>query len=263
MKPYFEELNERLRVNESEAAPFPEHLHTQVELLYLFKGRVVMTVNGTPQPMEPGDLCICFPGVVHGYLESEDAAALMLIFSPEISADFSSMLSHSHPGQPLVKRQELADDVAICMENMRRECVGGYDERVMRGYIQVVLARITPLLKLTGNTPEISDIAYRLIKYLSEHFSEPVTLETMSKELGVSKSHLSHTFSQRLGTNFRTYVNALRVDQACEMLKGTEDGITRIAYECGFESQRTFNRVFVEQYGISPSEYRKRYRDEK
>ena len=50
---------------------------------------------------------------------------------------------------------------------------------------------------------------------------------------------------------------------ACEMLRGTEDGITHIAYECGFESQRTFNRVFVEQYGLSPSEFRRKHRQEK
>jgi AraC-like DNA-binding protein len=85
----------------------------------------------------------------------------------------------------------------------------------------------------------------------------------MSRDLGVSRSHLSHTFSQRLGTNFRSYVNALRIDQACEMLKGTEDSVTHIAYECGFESQRTFNRVFMEQCGLSPSEYRRKYQEER
>ena len=263
MKPYFEELNDRLRISETGAQTFPEHLHTQVEMLYLFEGRVVMTVNGQAQRMEPGDLCVCFPGIVHGYLESENARALMLIFSPEISPDFGSVLTHSRPGQSLIRRAELPPDVEVCMEMMRREREGRFDERAMRGYIQVVLARTEPMLKLTGKTPEVSDIAYRVIKYLSERFAEPVTLETMSKDLGVSRSHLSHTFSQRLGTNFRTYVNALRIDQACEMLKGTEDGITHIAYECGFESQRTFNRVFMEQCGLSPSEYRRKYQEER
>ena len=85
-----------------------------------------------------------------------------------------------------------------------------------------------------------------------------MTLHTLSEALSVSPSHLSHTFSRRLHTNLRAYVNALRADQACTLLRSTGFSVTRIAYECGFETQRTFNRAFREQCGLSPSEYRRR-----
>lgn len=260
MRPYFEELTDRLRVQETDAAAFPEHLHTQAELLYLFEGRAVMTVDGAAWRLEPGDLCVCFPGSVHGYLEPEGARALMLIFSPELCGDFAATLKRMRPERPLLRAEELAEDVGLCMEQLRRECALGGDERVMRGYIQVALARALSEMRLTGGREAVTDIAYRVIAYLSEHFAEPVTLEGLARELGVSRSHLSHLFSQRLGTNFRRYVNALRVDQACLMLRETEWSVTQIAYECGFDAQRTFNRAFGEQYGIAPREYRKRWR---
>lgn len=260
MRPYFERLTEQLRVVETSAAPFPEHLHPQAELLYLFEGSAVMRVDGQAYAMEPGDLCASFPGVVHGYQESggeRPARALMLIFSPELFGDFSATMSHFAPETPLLKSAQLPSDVGLCMEQLRQECARGADERALRGYIQVTLARAMPLMPLVSRPREVPDVSYGILKYLSDHFAEPVTLESLARALGVSKSYLSHTFSQRFGANFRTYVNTLRLDYACMLLRSTDRGVTHIAYECGFESQRTFNRAFAQQYGLTPSQYRR------
>ena len=56
--------------------------------------------------------------------------------------------------------------------------------------------------------------------------------------------------------NFNKYVNGVRLNYAVAALENTQDTITNICFECGFESQRTFNRVFKERYKISPSDYR-------
>ena len=50
--------------------------------------------------------------------------------------------------------------------------------------------------------------------------------------------------------------NALRLLRATRMLKCTDKPVTCICYECGFESQCTFNRAFREHYGVTPTEYR-------
>ncbi|MCD7869968.1 MAG: helix-turn-helix domain-containing protein, partial [Enterocloster clostridioformis] len=46
-------------------------------------------------------------------------------------------------------------------------------------------------------------------------------------------------------------------DYACRRLENTEDSITNICLDSGFDSQRTFNRVFKERFRVSPTEYRK------
>ena len=58
--------------------------------------------------------------------------------------------------------------------------------------------------------------------------------------------------------NFSKYVNGVRLNYAVAALENTMDSITNICLDCGFESQRTFNRVFKERYKITPREYRKR-----
>ena len=261
VRPYYERMPERLRVEETTAAPFPDHLHSQAELTYLFEGGASMRVGGQTWTLSPGDLCVCFPGVVHGYAEcAERARGLMLIFAPELFGDFSGMMSHYVPDAPLVRAEALPEDVRFFMEQLRQECARGADERALRGYIQVTLARAMPLMPLVSRPREVPDVSYGILKYLSDHFAEPVTLESLARALGVSKSYLSHTFSQRLVANFRTYVNTLRLDFACSLLRGTDRAVTQIAYESGFESQRTFNRAFFQQYGMTPSRYRQRNR---
>lgn len=257
MRPYYEEIPDRLRVIPTDGYAFPEHLHPQVELFYLFEGRASMLVDGRTLPMEAGDLCVCFPGVIHGYLEPEQVRALMVIFGPEFAPDFSASFARYCPENPLVRARELPADLELCMRQIWTEGGVRSDDRALKGYLQVVLARAIPRLSLTERKPEVSDIAYRILKYLSAHFTEPMTLEDLSQALNVSPSHLSHTFAQRFGTHFRSYINALRIDHACTLLDSTDKSVTYIAYECGFESHRTFDRAFFNRMGVSPSQYRR------
>ena len=57
--------------------------------------------------------------------------------------------------------------------------------------------------------------------------------------------------------NFNQYLNDARLSYACTRLVNSGDTILDICLDSGFDSQRTFNRVFKERYRITPSEYRK------
>ena len=62
----------------------------------------------------------------------------------------------------------------------------------------------------------------------------------------------------KVHSNFNQYINEIRLRYACSRLENTNDTITEICLESGFENQRTFNRVFKERYRVSSSEYRKK-----
>jgi len=102
-----------------------------------------------------------------------------------------------------------------------------------------------------------TDLPTAVISYISEHFCEPLSLEILSKELGVCRFYLSRIFTQVLHTGFHEYVNTLRIDQAKKLLENTRDSILDVAIQCGFQNQQTFNRVFKEICGITPSAFRK------
>jgi AraC-like DNA-binding protein len=60
----------------------------------------------------------------------------------------------------------------------------------------------------------------------------------------------------RIKINFCSYINILRVNEACSLLQQSDKSIIEIAEESGFSSLRTFNRAFLRHVGISPREYR-------
>ena len=128
----------------------------------------------------------------------------------------------------------------------------------MRRWIQVVLAYLFPRLTLCEDeSPENMDLTYRLVQYIMEHFQEPLTLEELAKKLHVNKYYLSHTFSGRLQMSFREYLNVSAWNMPCSSYAHRKP-LTEIWEDAGFESQRSFNRVFRDAAGMTPKEYRSR-----
>ena len=78
----------------------------------------------------------------------------------------------------------------------------------------------------------------------------------MAFDLGVSKYVLSRMFAKTFHCNFNQYINSVRVNYATAMLERSTESITNICLDCGFESQRTFNRAFKDRYKMTPREYR-------
>ena len=92
--------------------------------------------------------------------------------------------------------------------------------------------------------------------FVNDYQRVEISLEKMAFDLGISKYVLSRMFAKTFHCNFSKYLNGVRLNYAVGALENTQDTITNICFECGFESQRTFNRVFKERYKISPSDYR-------
>lgn len=95
------------------------------------------------------------------------------------------------------------------------------------------------------------------MEYIKENFNRDLSLESIAKEFCVNKNYISHIFSKKFEINFRKYLGLIRAEYAANLLRTTDDKITTIAESSGFESQRTFNRIFREIYGVTPMEFRK------
>lgn len=85
---------------------------------------------------------------------------------------------------------------------------------------------------------------------------EAISLTRMAKDLGYSPYSLSRVFSSTFHTNFNQYLNELRLGRAIDLLENTSETVTEIAWNSGFTSLRTFNRVFKDRFRLSPKEYR-------
>ncbi len=99
----------------------------------------------------------------------------------------------------------------------------------------------------------------KVIDYLEEHFAEDVTSWNLADIINVHPDYLGKQFKGFTGKTIREYVNRLRIEWAMERLEKTNDKIITIAFDAGFESLRTFNRIFYRASGMTPAEYRAKF----
>ena len=129
------------------------------------------------------------------------------------------------------------------------------------GWAYIIFSHTIPLLmKNTLLSLQNSDTITRLLSYISLNFRKSLTLDMISDELGINKYYISRVFSNQIKVSFRTYLNVLRTNHAASLIKISDDNLEDIATDSGFESTRSFYRIFKDIYGVSPSQYRKMIR---
>ena len=207
--------------------------------------------------MEKGDIGFVFPDVIHHYqvLTLGVNKATYLIASPFTIVKFADIMQSMAPEYPIIKAEKVEPEVYRVINAILE--TEQSDITVAQAYLQIVLARCIGKLNLVEKSSVGSnDLIYQTVSYISANFKKKFSLEEMAKDLGVSKYVLSRLFSKTFHRNFNQYLNDARLNYACHRLENTSDSITNICLDSGFESQRTFNRVFKERYKISPSDYR-------
>lgn len=96
--------------------------------------------------------------------------------------------------------------------------------------------------------------------YIRENYFKPISLEKISKIARMSPVTFSRFFKKNCGAGFVEYLNRVRNNKACYLLRETDYQIHDIAIECGFASISNFNKQFRKTEGISPRDYRAQFK---
>lgn len=95
------------------------------------------------------------------------------------------------------------------------------------------------------------------IRYINQHFCQPITLDALAEELRVSKSTLSHDFARYIGDTPINVIIHKRIEYAKQQLVTTDKSISLIGNEAGFASDAYFVKTFKKRTGVSPLRFRK------
>lgn len=98
--------------------------------------------------------------------------------------------------------------------------------------------------------------------YIEKHYAEPITLDNLSKHLGINKSYFCTVFKKVTKQSFCTYTNKIRVEKSKYLLTRTNDSILDIALATGFSSSSYFNTTFKKMVGKTPLEYRNDFKQQ-
>ena len=239
------------------------HIHTHLEMVYLLQGKAAGIVDGKRYELEPGDLFVAFPNQIHFYENVQRPVKhYLIIFSASIDNYLKKLLEDKLPQYSVIKASQMPKDTEQILQAIAAGRQGKEYERLSaKGRFLDFLGQVLPLLDYAPSECAFDhDSVKDVLAYCMEHYTETISLELIAKELHLSKYYVSHIFKERTGMSFTRFVNGLRIERARELLEKKDMNITEAAYGAGFSSIRTFNRVFLEQIGMSPREYIARHR---
>ncbi len=230
------------------------HIHDSIELIYIIEGTAMAFCDGKEYELGKGDAFIIFPQKIHYYSESKNVKAVITIIPMEYLPEFRSVflnktLSSPHITNASAFAGELLEKAATA-DNLHYKAF-------RRGAILAVFSLLLDDVQFIDKRPSDATTLQKILDYCENHYKENISLEDVSKALFISKSYISHIFSDKIHMSFRDYINSLRISLSLNYLKDGKLPITGVVAVCGFKSIRSFNRAFKKQHSVTPTEYRK------
>lgn len=140
----------------------------------------------------------------------------------------------------------------------------GYTQPAVFNGFNLTEFALTPKYQHSGLTPEAGRSLVRKLEAImmqEKLYRDPeLRLDTLSARIGASKHHVSQVINEYLEATFFEYINQLRVEEAKEMLAGTNRSdlhVIEAAYAVGFNNKVSFNSAFKKATGMTPTQYRK------
>ena len=255
----------------NEADSYAPHFHSAVEVLIPIEGELFSVIDQVEYCVRQGEVLIIPAGCPHSLrMELGSVRDLILFemnnaFTLKEFGAFRQMMSkpiylHAEHTACAGVREKLVELVEVYRSGKMLRNMHCY-ALLLEIYAQLgesYLETSATQTEVNAINRQLSgeDAFNRALDYVSENYMDDVTLDSLAAYAGFSRYTLSRMFRQHTGQTFTQYLNKRRVTMAEELLASTKVPVTQVALQCGFNSIATFNRVFRDVRGCTPTQYR-------
>ncbi|MFK7691171.1 AraC family transcriptional regulator [Paenibacillus sp. HJGM_3] len=263
-------------------APIRPHAHDFVELAYIAEGSGTHWYKGEMYSIGAGDVFVIEPGAEHSYETAADSSLLVynVLFLHRLLQTELETLSEVTPFldffyvEPFLRsavqfQSHLKLDVYEQMEikALLDRIIAEFEGKPI-GYRILTKTRLIELFVLLSRCfaqRRTASASFRteanmlasVCAFIEQHYAQPLTLQQVSQLCGMSPSAFSAKFKQHTGKTFIEYRNSIRLQVAAERMRHTEEKLLSISQEVGFDDLSFFNKLFKQQFGLSPGQYRR------
>ena len=230
------------------------HFHRNIELYGVVKGTVSVTVAGQQATLTDGQMAVIDSLENHNYEINGEAE----VFFFHIGTRYSAKLYSLYPNQRLPIFLMDAEFNRMLYSQIKPVLEHGdeFSELKRLAVVYQLFADIIDyygLIEKSGNIRDDYDIVTKVVQYIYEHYREPITLESLSREFFISPKALSKKIRKRLNMDLRLFINDIRVQRAVQMrddpaYKGKS--LNEIALDCGFNNMVTFYRSYDRNFRL-------------
>lgn len=229
-----------------------EHFHSNFELNYVLEGEITAVVKGKEITMTEGDIYFTLGYESHGFQMTHESSCFVLMIPEFMVKSFKSYLGTRVFTANYIPKNEESPLIKRCLDALMNEL----HPLTQKGYLYIILGVLLEKLELTDVTikkeaPTVS----RLLKYLEDNFLYNIKVDDLAKSMGYSSSYISSMFNSSFNCSFNKYLNSLRARHGAHLFSQGQRNILEVALSSGFNSLRTFNRAFREEFDVTPREY--------
>jgi AraC-like DNA-binding protein len=256
----------------------PFHFHTELELVYVKEGFGERIIGNKLDTFTTGEIFFVGSNLPHEWRNDEDCSKEVAPHSYSIVAYFNKgifsndfyNLRESNKINCLLSRAGRG----IKVTGETRHIVAGKMEALVekKDFERILgLMEILHILSVSndieylvyegyeGNIPKnTSDRLTGVFNYVNSNYSRDITLEEIARLAHLTPPAFCRLFKQKTDRPFVSYLNEVRISNACRYLTETDHNISEIAFSCGYKTISNFNRFFKKSTGFSPKVYRER-----
>ena len=244
------------------------HFHDCHQIVLILKGRVQVCVNGASYTAGEGDIILFSRYENHAIVVlSEEYERYVLHIDPAIvngESPVYSLLSDRPIGFcNVVSMLPQLDDIVSIFKRLlcERDTCNKLANEMQQLTVKQLLILIYRCMPDSFEN-RYDDMVIAVKRQFENHYGQPYTLTELSKRYNISSSTLSHRFSAATGMSVMEYLLSCRMASAKRMLAGSKMGIGEIVERCGFSDNSNFSRTFKSLNGMSPTDFRKKYKTE-
>ena len=239
-----------------------KHWHRSIEIFAVFEGTLAFFINEEEYPLGSGEFILLNSNEIHSISSPEANRTIVLQIPMNVLRNVETgegliLFTHS-PKRQDSKIMELIGSMYQELQERGSE----YEWKVQSDFFMLVYLLLTKYRKREILPEEIRH--YRKLNrlstitgYIRENYTKELSLEMVADRFGYSPSYLSRMFRKYAQTNYKTYLQNVRIEYGFQELANTDHTIGEIAVNNGFPNQKAFTREFKKKYGILPSEYRR------
>ena len=245
-----------------------EHKHDYYQLVYALNDYGAMVVNGNVIKMSKGEVLIIPRNEMHTFFVEDgifETYELKFVFLDEESDKLRE--------KGMFRCNDYDGGIRKTLRDIEREII--YTDEYSKSMVAIEVCKIILLMmrkdsseqsiRKTSEIPvenPVNDEQYnKVMQFIEDNLSRDITVKDISDAVCAEYKYFSHCFVLKYGIRLKQYIKGRRIEKAKEMLTQTDKNMSEIAESCGFGSIHYLARVFKKEESMSPTEFRKRFKN--
>ncbi len=249
------------------------HFHDSYEIVFVKNGNGKIIVEGNEINYNNGVLIFLGPCIPHFSFSNtnfEDNYEVVIHFGNEFVEQRLRLFPEFRDLLPLIHKSK---QFLVFNSEVKKELTPQFEQITNLNPMKQLISIFNLLYELSKSTSpkkiikeEVSNRYAKnkqldkIFKFLNQNYHHQISTRDMALHVGLTTNSFCRMFKALTQKSFISYLNEYRINRAMKLLEETDDNISEIAYQCGFENLSYFSKKFSKLKGQKPIEYRKNYR---